>query len=316
MVTLLQFEGQNVTPEDDAILYNALASDQCGIIKNCDISINASNNIAVQDGYILVAGRIVKLTNVVLIAEKPGGEAVETGCIYVQIDLTDVENPAKLITGVNKSTFRTSDINYNGTIYEYKIGEYTANSMAVLTVKKTALRAGRTPWFDRVTVEGGFGVYHNGKFRIRISENGDIGQYDANGTLRFRVLESGEIEQFDGNGIKRATHKLYGENLYDENGIQRGYRGADGLTEIYDENGTRTVRIAKDEVALYNSKGNVKAVVDTSGRHKSYDDNGTIRARMEVGEYQLFNNAGTLKANLGQDALVFYNDDGTVNRRL
>lgn len=255
MVTMLQKDGQNVTAEDDAIFYNALATNQCGIIKDCDISINSENNIAIKDGYILVSGRIIKLSGVVLVAEKPGSENVETGYIYVQIDLTDAENPAKVLTAINKTQFDGSDINYNGTIYEYPIGKYTANSVSVLTVESIAARAGRTPAFDRITLEGNMIIWVNKKVRFSIEKDGTIRQYDEAGTLRTQI-QNGGISLYDSSGNKRI-HCCDGEQL------------------LYDNKGVRRTRVATNEIALYNEKGNAKAVLSQE-RIWFYNDDGSV----------------------------------------
>lgn len=337
MVTMLQNDGQNVTAEDDAILYNALATGKSGIIKGCEMSITADNKIAIADGYLLIHGRVIKLNDVALNAEKPGDENIKTGSIYVQIDLADTENPAKILTSINKTKFdmEMSDINYDGIIYEYSIGEYTANSVSVLTVENTAERAGRVLMLDEIILygdfiqkdknktvrawirDGGADLYNaSGKRRVSIDQNGKIFFLDENGKTRILISESSGLVQKDENSTIRTWIRNGNLTMYNDSGTTRVHISENGDIYLKDSDGVTRAKLACDEMALYNEKGNVRTVLKSDGQIIVYDANGRVRFEMHTGEIRGYNANGFKKVELGQDALVFYNDDGTVNRRL
>ena len=144
----ITFNNQLVKSDDDARLHNMLLSGNCGVIKGCETTCDASC-IYVATGQFVILGRQIEIQGM----EKITPETVTEGSIYrrlvFEIDLTktntaDVFNQGyfKLLSShVKYPDIIQEDLTAGGTLYQYLWAEFsqTVNGIEEVDVKTKKL---------------------------------------------------------------------------------------------------------------------------------------------------------------------------------
>lgn len=128
MITLIQYAGQNVSPENDSSVYNALARGANSCLTEIEANINEQGKIAFTDGYLLIQGRVVHLESHTINPVLPES-GTATGTIYIEIDITNADAPCQIKTTLDSFIPIQGDINLGGSLYQLKIGTYSATSV-------------------------------------------------------------------------------------------------------------------------------------------------------------------------------------------
>lgn len=132
MITLIQWNGSNVTPADDAALY-AHFDGRSGIISGCVPSSLGSNQIAVSSGRGYICGRQFTVQQETILAQVSSSGAEMQGRLLVQIDLANSEQPITFLTQAMASLpdLVQDDLNNGGTVYQLPLATYTIDSVAI-----------------------------------------------------------------------------------------------------------------------------------------------------------------------------------------
>ena len=139
-VTIKQFEGSNISPKDDAVMYE-IFNDQCGVIRGCEITYLGSNQIRVGEGYLFICGRSVQIEEEIVLS--PFSATETQGELILKIDLlSDV--PGKLVARTPRQELIQGDINGRDSEYEYLLATYTVSDVAIsgLAIEYEMISAG------------------------------------------------------------------------------------------------------------------------------------------------------------------------------
>lgn len=131
MITLKQWNGQNITPADDAALY-AHFDARSGTISGCEVTHLGSNQIRVAAGRGMICGRqfVTEDTTVLATLADTG---TMSGRLLVQVDIGNTEQPIQLITqaAATLPELTQEDLNAGGTVYQLPLATYTVDNVAV-----------------------------------------------------------------------------------------------------------------------------------------------------------------------------------------
>lgn len=126
MIKLLQYDGSDVAPKDDAILYDFLVQDS-GILSGCAVTHLGAGQLQIADGRGIIMGR-----NFVVQAQTIQATLAESGTLsgrlLIQIDIANSEEPISFVTQAQASLpdLVQEDINGSGSIFQLPLAIYTA----------------------------------------------------------------------------------------------------------------------------------------------------------------------------------------------
>ena len=131
---LIRYEGENVTPSDDAILYRTFLSD--GLFKAVTPTFT-SGAITIPAMRGVICGRDFTTDEEELTGVMAGSGTI-TGQIYMWIDMEDETYPLSIKIRNSVGSLSDDDINNGGQYYGLEIAQYTANTSEVTGVTFTA----------------------------------------------------------------------------------------------------------------------------------------------------------------------------------
>lgn len=143
-IQLIRFNGMNVTPKDDAILYEK-ALPINGIFYGCDLTFMGANKVHLAAGRGIYKGRDFTIEEQDLNVElSSSGEKL--GRIYIRIDLKNAIEPIS-IRSITASTLPAliDDENFNTElgIGELELATYTAEELKINNLKETFTYVGK-----------------------------------------------------------------------------------------------------------------------------------------------------------------------------
>lgn len=143
-IQLIRFNGMNVTPKDDAILYEK-ALPINGIFYGCDLTFMGANKVHLAAGRGIYKGRDFTIEEQDLNVElSSSGE--KSGRIYIRIDLSNAIEPIS-IRSITASTLPAliDDENFNTElgIGELELATYTAEELKINNLKETFAYVGK-----------------------------------------------------------------------------------------------------------------------------------------------------------------------------
>lgn len=148
MITLKQFTGQNITPTDDATLYELFSSSQAGIIYGCNVTSLGANQLQVSAGRGMILGRSFVVEQETILAElAPSGNM--KGRLSIKIDLGNAETPISFETQVGSvlPSPTQEQLNRGGSVYEMPLAEYDVDAIQISNVTMAAENAYiASPW--------------------------------------------------------------------------------------------------------------------------------------------------------------------------
>lgn len=139
IITLKQYDGQIVTPKDDALLYDLIVG-RSGLISGCELTDLGAGKIRISAGRGIIKGRMFEVlenTINVTLAE----EGTLPGRLYLHMDLSDTESPIRILhetAEVLTELVCEEDCNETSGIYEIELGTYTANVLQIAELRRTA----------------------------------------------------------------------------------------------------------------------------------------------------------------------------------
>lgn len=139
MITLKQFTGQNITPTDDATLYELFSSSQAGIIYGCNVTSLGANQLQVSAGRGMILGRSFVVEQETILAElAPSGNM--KGRLSIKIDLGNAETPISFETQVGSvlPSPTQEQLNRGGSVYEMPLAEYDVDAIQISNVTMVA----------------------------------------------------------------------------------------------------------------------------------------------------------------------------------
>lgn len=144
-IVLKQYDGSQILPKDDAILYDMIVG-QNGIIKGCELTWLGSNQIHISSGYGIIKGRLFEVADQIIYATLPTTESTYNGILLIVVNLADVDQPITLATRIYSMTVtednftQDEDMNINNGTWEMPIAEYKCTSSGISTFVDTSVK--------------------------------------------------------------------------------------------------------------------------------------------------------------------------------
>lgn len=131
-INLVTFAGSTVTPQDDALLYEAAITGS-GMIYGGAVTVKNANTLHVDAGHGVICGRkfTIEETDISISLTASG---TLNGRLYIHLDLSDVDEPISLLSETAASltpVVQDTDININNGVYEINIATFTVDTATI-----------------------------------------------------------------------------------------------------------------------------------------------------------------------------------------
>ena len=131
-ITLNTFPGGIVTPQYDAIVRQT-AIPSSGLFKGGDVSARGCY-IHVSEGFGMIRGRFFKINDTEITVPLSADGKLKKGCLYIHLDLSNADEPIKLVTSVSDALPVLSvdnDLNYNNSVFDLSLAEFAVTAIDV-----------------------------------------------------------------------------------------------------------------------------------------------------------------------------------------
>ena len=145
-ITLKTYKGGNVTPQDDAIIYET-AIPGSGIFKGCEVTYARENVLHISQGFGMIRGRFFEVYETEIdVRLADVGETLD-GWVYIHLDLSNTDEPIKILAQAAAELPPLDadvNINYNNSSYDLELAIFTVSSAGLdgLTKVFPTLKAG------------------------------------------------------------------------------------------------------------------------------------------------------------------------------
>lgn len=153
LIEIKQYDGTQILPKDDAILYDMIVG-QNGIIDGCKISWIGGNQIHISHGYGIIKGRLFEVLEQIIYATLPTSQDSCFGYLLISVKLYNTSEPIKIETLI-RNTVATEDdwvqekrMNMIQGTWEMPIAEYIANSTGITSFTDISVKV--TSAYDTV----------------------------------------------------------------------------------------------------------------------------------------------------------------------
>lgn len=138
-ILLVTYSGRTVTPQDDALVYEAAVS-QSGIIYGGEVTFKNSNTLHIGAGHGIICGRKFTIIESDISIQLTAG-AVNTGRLYVHLDLSNTTAPIQILTEIGTTLtapIQQEDVNIINGVYEFNLATFTVDAQTVSSVLSVA----------------------------------------------------------------------------------------------------------------------------------------------------------------------------------
>lgn len=122
-VEMKQKAGANVTPKDDALLYDFLIADS-GVVEGCVASAIGGTQMKITSGRGVILGRVFVIEAETIQATLPATTETQNGRLLVRINGTTQEIALVTQAAASLPALQKEDINRGGTLYELELATY------------------------------------------------------------------------------------------------------------------------------------------------------------------------------------------------
>ena len=136
-VEMKQKAGANVTPKDDAILYDFLIADS-GVVEGCVASAIGGTQMKMTSGRGVILGRVFVIEAETIQATLPTTTETQNGRLLVRINGTTQEITLVTQAAASLPALQKEDINRGGTLYELELATYKISKTVITDLKATA----------------------------------------------------------------------------------------------------------------------------------------------------------------------------------
>lgn len=138
-VVLKTFRGGNVTPQNDAIIYQTVIPG-AGIFKGCEVTCARGNILHISQGFGMIKGRFFEMyENEVSVQLAETGQTLD-GRLYVHMDLSNADEPIKVIAETGETLpalMMDANVNYNNSTYDMELAAFRVDAGGVLDLTQT-----------------------------------------------------------------------------------------------------------------------------------------------------------------------------------
>ena len=145
-ITLKTYKGGNVTPQDDAIIYET-AIPGSGIFKGCEVTYARGNVLHISQGFGMIRGRFFEVYETEIDVRLADVGEILQGRVYIHLDLSNADEPIKILAqaAVELPPLDADvNINYNNSSYDLELAIFTVSSAGLSGLTKVfpTLKAG------------------------------------------------------------------------------------------------------------------------------------------------------------------------------
>lgn len=199
-IVLKTYKGGNVTPQDDAIIYET-AIPGSGIFKGCEVSYARGNVLHISQGFGMIRGRFFEVYETEIdVRLADVGETLD-GRVYIHLDLSNTDEPIKILAQAAAELPPLDadvNINYNNSSYDLELAIFTVSSAGLSDLTKVfpTLKAGG----------GGGGGGGETLTRATSYSIGDaVTAVGAPGWATFVCTQAGTTAAYEPSGYSRVT---------------------------------------------------------------------------------------------------------------
>lgn len=131
-IRLVTFEGENVAPINDALMWDVAIGDS-GVIYGCETTLKNASTLHIEAGYGVICGRHFQIfESDVPVTLSPGGDLL--GRLYIHMDLSDASEPVQLLVETDASlTPEEQDANINiiNGIWDMNLATFALNAVTI-----------------------------------------------------------------------------------------------------------------------------------------------------------------------------------------
>ncbi len=136
-VEMKQKAGANVTPKDDALLYDFLIADS-GVVEGCVASAIGGTQMKITSGRGVILGRVFVIEAETIQATLPATTETQNGRLLVRINGTTQEIALVTQAAASLPALQKEDINRGGTLYELELATYQISKTVITDLQVTA----------------------------------------------------------------------------------------------------------------------------------------------------------------------------------
>ena len=199
-ITLKTYKGGNVTPQDDAIIYET-AIPGSGIFKGCEVTYARGNVLHISQGFGMIRGRFFEVYETEIdVRLADVGETLQ-GRVYIHLDLSNADEPIKILAQAAAELPPLDadvNINYNNSSYDLELAIFNVSSAGLSGLTKVfpTLKAG----------SGGGGGGGETLTRATSYSVGDaVTAVGAPGWATFVCTQAGTTAAYEPSGYSRIT---------------------------------------------------------------------------------------------------------------
>ncbi|MDE6017098.1 MAG: InlB B-repeat-containing protein [Acetatifactor sp.] len=198
-IVLKTYKGGNVTPQDDAIIYET-AVPGSGIFKGCEVSYARGNVLHISQGFGMIRGRFFEVYETEIdVRLADVGETLD-GRVYIHLDLSNTDEPIKILAQAASELPPLDadvNINYNNSSYDLELAIFTVSSAGLsgLTKVSPTLKAG----------SGGGGGGETLTRATSYSIGDAVTAVGAPGWATFVCTQAGTTAAYEPSGYSRVT---------------------------------------------------------------------------------------------------------------
>ena len=131
-ISLVTYAGQTVTPQDDALVYEA-ALNGSGMIYGGEVTIKSANTLHVGAGHGALCGRkfTIEETDIPISLTASGSLS---GRLYIHMDLSDADEPISLLNEIAASltpVIQDQNVNIVNGVYEINLCTFTVDTASI-----------------------------------------------------------------------------------------------------------------------------------------------------------------------------------------
>lgn len=187
MIKLIQFDGVNVTPQDDGAVFDqALGS---GIFFGCVVSATGGNQLTVTAGRGIASGRSFSVEQETINATTSQSGSVQ-GRLLIEIDISNSDTPIKFVTQAQSPlpALTQQNLNNGGTVYQLPLATYTVDAVQVSGLQNIDNSIVLPP------EKGGTG--EKSLDNITVGNSNKLGGILPNIYAKYLILTTGSIDEF------------------------------------------------------------------------------------------------------------------------
>ncbi|MCM1096939.1 MAG: glycine-rich protein [Ruminococcus flavefaciens] len=138
-IVLKTFRGGNVTPQNDAIIYQTVIPG-AGVFKGCEVTCARGNILHISQGFGMIKGRFFEMyENEISVQLAETGQTL-AGRLYIHMDLSNADEPVKIIAETGEmlpALMMDANVNYNNSAYDMELAAFKVDAGGVLDLTQT-----------------------------------------------------------------------------------------------------------------------------------------------------------------------------------